>query len=83
MTKREIIKEVRDIVTGQHGHEAIQVSKTGRSWNVYTSFASVIKNCVQSESNSIMFHHDRNSATLAEIEAEFNQKWFENVEVNN
>ncbi len=75
MTKREVIKEVRDIVTGNHGHEAIQVYKEGHSWKTYTSFESVIRNCVNDEHDSIMFKHDRNNATLTEIEMEFNEAW--------
>jgi hypothetical protein len=80
MTKREIIRQVRDTVTGSHGHEAIQVWKKGRSWKAYSSFESVIKNCVKIETTkSIMFRHDRNEATLAEVTAEFDHAVRENL----
>lgn len=65
MTKREMIKEVRDIMVGNSGHTNILVWKEGRSWKTETNINRFSFEDVN-EVNGFQEQHCCNEMTLKE-----------------
>ena len=63
MTKKNMIKEVRDVMTGRSGHTYISVSKKGRSWQTETNI-----NRIDDDNAIFEVQHCCNEMSLREIE---------------
>jgi hypothetical protein len=62
MTKRQAIKEIRDVMAGYSNHKYGMVYKIGRSWEVQTGMSKF-----DSEDGTV-FYHNCNEITLKEVE---------------
>ena len=67
MTKREMIKEVRDVMTGNSGHSYIMVWKEGRSWKVETNINKFSSDDFEDDTY-FQCRHSCNDMTLKETE---------------
>lgn len=63
MTKKEMISNVRDVMTGRSGHTYISVSKKGRSWKIKTNINPILDDSALFEAKHIC-----NEMTLKETE---------------
>ncbi len=70
MTKRQLVRELRDVIDGTSGHNVAQVWKTGRSWNMDTNIS---RNAFEYNEDSRIFDHCCNKITLKEVEQELNK----------
>jgi hypothetical protein len=68
MRKREMIKEVRDVMTGNSTLSVIYVWKEGRSWKTEHSHTVCVGR------NEMHFSRCCNEMTLKEAEQEFDEK---------
>lgn len=75
MTKREIIRETKDILCGNSGHTNIIIWKEGRSWRCETGLNRFQKSDFSDE--SIQFSHCCNEITLKETKKEIDVAWHE------
>jgi len=75
MNKREIIKEIRDVVEGRSGYQYISVAKKteGKGWEITGGGLGwpVMENF---GAEDMIFRHDRNSCTLHEAECELDAR---------
>ena len=67
MTKANMIKEVRDVMTGVSGHTNILVWKKGRSWKTETNISKFSFEDVDNV-NGFQLNHCCNEMTLKETE---------------
>lgn len=66
MTKRQVVKEIRDVMVGTSAYECIGVNKLAKGWEVYTSN--------NDPHMDMCFHHCCNEMTLKEAEMWLNEK---------
>jgi hypothetical protein len=76
MTKREVVKQVRDIIVGNSIDNICKVYKSGKSWKIDTFFGldPEWKKMYQDEAFVLSFSHCCNEMTLKETEQLFDKK---------
>jgi len=72
MTKREMIRELRDVLVGNCGHSHIAIWKEGRSWKTETGLDRQIWQHVEGCAG---FDHCCNEMTLKETAEYFNDQY--------
>ena len=77
MKKIELLREIRDVLCGRHGHTWLAVAREGQGWKIAGSGIGKIYRA-SFEPGTLFFHHDRNTCILfeagRELEAEITRR---------
>ena len=78
MNKKEILRTIRDVLQGDHGHQWVAVRKEGRSWKVVASGMGK-PYYGDFDAETVLFRHDGNRCTLKEAEEKLERELFCNT----
>lgn len=64
MTRKEAVKELKEVLCGESGHTTIRIWKDGRSYRTYTTTGRICIDDIEEE--EAIFYHSMNECTAKE-----------------